>query len=424
MLSKDAITPPQSADVVIIGGGIIGISTALTLSRAGVKAVVLEKGQISAEQSSRNWGWVRTLGREPAEIPIALRASSLWAELQSKIDVGYRRNGLLYLERTERDHAGHQAWLSSVSDYGLNARMLGSKEIREMVPGAQRSWHAALYNSEDGVANPLVATKRIADLARDIGTGIFENCAARGLERSAGAVSAVITEAGTIKASTVLIAAGAWSRLFCGNEGIEFPQLKVRGSVLRTAPFDAGFAVGLNGVDFTCSKRPDGGYTISRLSSTLADVVPDSFRLMGKFWKAWLNNRMFIRVHVGRRFFEEAAIPRRFSKTEETPFERCRVLDPCPHSKMLGGAWKHLTEAIPVFQKARVIQSWGGYMDVTPDAMPVISAVNQIPGLYLSSGFSGHGFGIGPAAGEATAELILGNPTKVDLAAFSMARFH
>lgn len=63
-------------------------------------------------------------------------------------------------------------------------------------------------------------------------------------------------------------------------------------------------------------------------------------------------------------------------------------------------------------------------MDVTPDAMPVISAVNQIPGLYLSSGFSGHGFGIGPAAGEATAELILGNPTKVDLAAFSMARFH
>jgi glycine/D-amino acid oxidase-like deaminating enzyme len=414
---------PKSVDVAIIGGGIIGVSAARALAAAGQRVAVFEKGTVGAEQSCRNWGWVRTLGRTPEELPLALRANTLWEELQRTVDVGFSRNGLLYLQRTDAEAAEHAAWCKQANALGADARLLSTAEVSRMTPGATRSWKGALYSQMDGVANPLVASRKIADLAQDAGVEIFEQCAVRGLQRNAGRVSAVVTERGEVRAQAVLVAAGVWSRLFCGNEGVDFPQLKVRGSVIRTEPMDAGFTVGLNGQDFTCCKRPDGGYTVSRLASTLADVVPDSFRLIGKFWRAWMENRMFIRVNFGKRFFEEAMIPRSFGVNGPTPFEKCRVLDPKPHDRMLRGAWAELQQVFPSFRTARIAQTWGGYMDVTPDAMPVIAPLASVPGLYLSSGFSGHGFGIGPAAGEATADLILGNTPKVDLAPFNFERF-
>src|SRR5690606_13971889 len=255
------------------------------------------------------------------------------------------------------------------------------------------------------------------------GADIREHCAVRGIERSAGRVTAIVTELGRINTSTVLIAAGAWSRLFCGNLGADFPQLKVRGSVLRTTPIDAGLTAAINGKRFTCRKRADGGYTVSQFGASMADVVPDSFRLMSKFLRAWLANNAFVKVRFGKRFFEELAIPRRFALDDVSPFERCRVLDPAPSAGAIATSWLRLTAAFPVFNAARIAHAWGGYIDVTPDALPVMSQVDGIPGFYLASGFSGHGFGIGPAAGELMADLILGRTPRVGIQPFRLARF-
>ncbi|MFC4276446.1 NAD(P)/FAD-dependent oxidoreductase [Achromobacter aloeverae] len=422
----DACPPPRlpaAVDVAIIGGGIVGISAAYALARAGVRVAVFEKGTLACEQSSRNWGWVRTLGRDLPEVPLALRANQLWQDIQALADVGFRRNGMLYLQETQDDAAGHQSWLDGAKSHGVDARMLDSHAVRQLLPPSRRPWTGAMYSPTDGVAEPHLATAAIARLTRAAGGLIYENCAARGVERSAGRVSALVTERGTVATPAVLVAAGAWSRLFCGNLGADFPQLKVRGSVLRTEPIDAGLDVAINGKDFTCRRRADGGYTVSQFGASMADIVPDSFRLLPHFLRPWLANNSFVRLRFGKRFFEELAIPRHFAQDQVSPFENHRMLDPRPSAHGIALAWKRLRHAFPVFEHARIAHSWAGYIDVTPDAMPVMDAVPGLPGLYLASGFSGHGFGIGPAAGEAMAQLIRGQTPGVDLHPFRFDRY-
>jgi glycine/D-amino acid oxidase-like deaminating enzyme len=339
------------------------------------------------------------------------------------VDVGFRRSGILYLQETPEDAQAQQAWLDSARTYGLQAEMLGKAALQPHLPPTTRPWTGALYSASDGVAEPQIATQGIAALTRQAGGRIIENCAVRGVEQAAGRVCGVVTERGSVKAQAVVLAGGAWSRLFCGNLDIGFPQLKVRGSVLRTTPLETGPAAALNGKDFTCRKRADGGYTVSQFGASMADIVPDSFRLMGKFFKAWMANNTFVKLRFGRRFFEELAEPRKFGLDRVTPFERCRVLDPQPSRAGVEQAWNRLVGAFPAFGSASIAQSWAGYIDVTPDAMPVMDAVDALPGFYLAAGFSGHGFGIGPAAGELMADLVRGNTPRADARPFRLARF-
>ena len=414
---------PAAVDVAIVGGGIIGISTAYALARAGLRVAVFEKGTLACEQSSRNWGWVRTLGRDLPEVPLAQRANQLWQEIQATVDVGFRRSGMFYLQENDADAAGHQAWIDGARAHGVDARLLDNRMLRKMLSSTGRAWTGAMYSPTDGVAEPQLATRGIASLARAAGAHILEGCAVRGVERSAGRVSALLTERGRVATQAVLVAAGAWSRLFCGNLGADFPQLKVRGSVLRTTPLDTGPLAAINGKDFTCRKRADGGYSVSQFGASMADVVPDTFRLMPHFFSAWRANSSFVRLRFGKRFFEELKIPRHFPADRVSPFERHRVLDPSPSRRGVEQAWRRLVQAFPAFRAARIAQSWAGYIDVTPDAMPVMDAVPGLPGLYLASGFSGHGFGIGPAVGEAMAQLIQGQTPAIDLHPFRYGRY-
>ena len=157
---------PPAVDVAIIGAGIIGVSTAYALAQAGVRVAVFEKGAVACEQSSRNWGWVRTLGRELPEVPLALRANQLWGQIQDRIDVGFRRSGILYLQESDADAAGHQAWIDGARAYGIDARLLGSREARGLLPQTARNWTGAMYSANDGVAEPQLAAPAIAALAR------------------------------------------------------------------------------------------------------------------------------------------------------------------------------------------------------------------------------------------------------------------
>ncbi len=109
---------------------------------------------------------------------------------------------------------------------------------------------------------------------------------------------------------------------------------------------------------------------------------------------------------------------------EASPFEYCRVLDPKPSTQLSNTALANLKKAFPVFEKAEIAQRWAGYIDVTPDAVPVIDAIDSIPGFHIATGFSGHGFGIGPAAGRLMADIVTGKPPIVDRKNFRFSRFH
>jgi len=407
---------PAKVEVVVIGGGIIGASTALSLAERGISVALCEKGQIAGEQSSRNWGWCRKMGRDPAEIPLAVESLRLWERMNARInaDTGFRKRGIVYLCENAKDTAHYEEWLKRAQGFEIDSRLVAGGEIERLLPGSSRAWTAALYTPSDGCAEPEMATPAIANAAQRAGAAVVEQCAARGIETSAGAVSGVVTERSVIRCGQVVLAGGAWSSLFCNNLGIRFPQLKILGSVMRTAPIAGAPEPAAGATNFAFRKRLDGGYTIAQRNANIAEIVPDSFRFLGDFLPSLMQQWHEIRIRVGRRFLEEWNMPKHWALDAVTPFEKTRILDPEPSLSALEEGGRYLREAFPAFRGMRVVERWAGLIDVTPDAVPVISSVPSLPGFFIASGFSGHGFGIGPAAGHLMADLVTGATPIVD----------
>lgn len=422
------ITPdaqlPARVDVVIIGGGIIGASTALELSERGLKVLLCEKGEIAGEQSSRNWGWVRISLRDPREIPLMAKAIAIWEGLDARTgyETGYTKTGIVWPAQTRRKAAEYQRWATNLTALGIDCPMLSPREVDSLYPGHQMPAKPALFAPIDGRAEPQLATSAIARAARDRGCAIMTNCAVRSLDIAAGRVAGVITEKGPVACDSVVIAGGAWSRLFAGNAGIYLPQLKVLSSVMRTSPVE-GPEITIHGLGFALRKRADGGYTVVAGTGSIADIVPDTLRLAWPFLPALKSEFGNLRLRLGREWVEQARIPRTWSPAQESPFERCRTLDPTPDAKALKAGWIEAQRAFPALARASVVQSWAGMIDVTPDAIPVISPVDDVTGLFMATGFSGHGFGIGPAAGCLMADLVAGTTPLVDPHDYRLSRF-
>jgi glycine/D-amino acid oxidase-like deaminating enzyme len=229
---------PASADVVVIGGGIIGCATAYYLARKHLSVAVVEKGYVACEQSSRNWGWCRQTGRDTRELPLIKQSLMLWAGLNEAIgaDTGFRRSGLLYVTKDPAEVARWEDWLEHARQYQIHTQLLSAAEARGLMPGCEEEWRAGLCTPSDGRAEPKNATSAIAEAARGLGVTFHQGCAARCLDTKAGAISSVVTEKGTVRARAVLCAAGAWSSVFFRRHGLDLPQLSVRASVLRTEP--------------------------------------------------------------------------------------------------------------------------------------------------------------------------------------------
>ena len=152
-------------------------------------------------------------------------------------------------------------------------------------------------------------------------------------------------------------------------------------------------------------------------------MTPDTLRFLRQFLPAAKAERRGLRLRLDRRFVDEARTPKRWALDRPSPFETTRTLDPDPVPSINGAAQRSLAELFPIFRNAPVQQHWAGMIDVTPDAVPVISEIEDVPGLVVATGFSGHGFGIGPGAGRLAAELATGRPTVVDPAPFRFSRF-
>ena len=416
---------PARAAAVIIGGGIIGTCTALELAERGIDTVLVEKGEIAGEQSGRNWGWVRQMGRDKREIPLIIEAMKLWRGINARIsaDTGFNQCGIAYLAETDQEIATRQAWLNDCArPHQLSSHIIGGKAVANLLPGATRPFKGALYTPDDGRAEPQMAAPAIANGARAAGARIFTNCAARGIETTAGRASAVVTEHGTIACDSVVLAGGAWSRRFCGNTGVALKQLSVINSVQRTAPMQLDLGPSISTGKFAARKRADGGYTIAHRHLSVADIVPASFRLGLDFLPALRMDWSGLKLRLGQRFIDEARLARHWQLDQVSPFEHVRVLDPDPVTSILDEAFASLKQYFPDFQDATIAERWAGCIDATPDAVPVISAVDQVPGFFLATGFSGHGFGLGPGVGKLMAEIITGEPPCVDPEPFRYSR--
>ncbi|SNB76741.1 Glycine/D-amino acid oxidase [Arboricoccus pini] len=417
---------PATSDVVVIGGGIVGTSTTLALARRGISVTLCEKGHIAGEQSSRNWGWVRKMGRDRREVPLVISALRLWEGMNELVggETGFRRTGILYACETDEALAVRETWADEVArPYQLDSRLISGKELEELTPGMTRKLKGALYTKSDGRAEPQKAAPAIARGARAMGATVLQQCAVRGVETTGGRVSGVVTEKGRIACNAVVLAGGAWSRLFSGSLGITLPQLKVLSSVLRTAPLDGGPETAMWTSRYAYRKRLDGGYNIADGNSNIHPLVPDTFAFFAKFLPALKHEWGAIQLRLDDRFMTELRMPKKWDLDKATPFEQTRTLDPTPIKKLPDTALGRLAEDFPVFKGAKVEQHWAGLIDVTPDAVPVISPVDSLPGFFIGTGFSGHGFGIGPGAGALLADLVTGATPLVDPSDFRLSRF-
>lgn len=416
---------PAEAEAVVIGGGIVGVSAAYFLARKGVRVALVEKGQVGAEQSSRNWGWCRLHGRSLPEVPLARESLAIWGSLsrEAGLDLGYRQAGLLAVSDNPAEVAYWEAWLERTRDFQLDGRILRPADLAAMLPNATGArWAGGLYSPTDAVAEPAKAAPAIAEAARALGATIHQNCAARGMETTGGRVSGLITEAGRIRTSAILCAGGAWTSMFCRRHGIALPQAGVFAAAARTSAGPEVNGGGITTDTYAFRRRDDGAYTVAIAGGGRVELTPQNILYAMKFLPLFLKRRRKVRFRLGTSFLRGPEGFARWPLDRPSPFEATRVLDPPANGELIERAMAHFRADYPVLKDLRVEEAWGGLIDSTPDARPVISAVDALPGFHVAAGFSGHGFGMGPGGGRLAADLITGATPVVDPTPFRYAR--
>lgn len=416
---------PESADVVIIGGGIVGVSTTWFLARQGVNVVLCEKGHIAGEQSGRNWGWVRQQLRDTREMPMIVESLNIWRRLAADIgdDVGFHEQGVMIAAHDDKEAERFAEWIKTSDEYGVETRLLEGDRLDGLVRGAAVRWKGVLHTPSDGRAEPHKAGPAIARAAAREGATILAGCAVRGVETAAGRIAAVVTEHGVIRTPVVCCAAGAWTSMFCRSLGITVPQLKVRGTVARTVPCENVLDGNLYSRHIALRRREDGGYTVAHGTILDHPITPSTFRFGFKYIPALLMELQNLHLSIGREFVEEWNTPKQWALDAASPFEKTRVLNPKPSERALKGIRRNLGEVFPQLAGTELAEAWAGMIETTPDVIPVIDEAETLPGFFIATGFSGHGFGIGPGAGKAIAGLLTGTDSGIPLDEFRLSRF-
>jgi glycine/D-amino acid oxidase-like deaminating enzyme len=416
---------PAHADAVVIGGGIIGVFAAYYLARRGLSVTVVEKGRIGAEQSSRNWGWCRQQNRDARELPMASRSLELWERFAEETgeDTGFHRCGLLYLSNDEDEIARWARWRDFARTAGVTTHMLSGREANERGRDTGRAWKGGVFSPGDGTADPAKAAPSVAAALMKLGGTVLQNCAARGIELEGGRVSGVVTEAGTIKTRVAVFAGGAWASSFCRQLGIRFPQATVRQSIVRVSGVAGHLPDALHTARVSITRRSDGSYNLAISGRGRVDPTAQLMRFAPQFLpmfaKRWRN--VFPGGLEGIRAGHETLA--RWRLDAPTPMERMRILDPKADAAAVKQTYRRAVELMPALGQTGIASAWAGFVDSTPDGVPGIGEVPEIPGFILAAGFSGHGFGIGPGAGHLIADLVTGDEPIFDPAPYNPARF-
>lgn len=369
----------MQAEVIIVGGGIIGCAAAYHLAKEGVSVLVLEGSpHIGNGGSTRNGGGVRQSGRDPWELPLVMYAiQNLWPKLSDMLDtnVEYYQHGNLRLGSTPAHEKILQGLTDRAAACGLDVRMISGDEARRINPYLSDVVTCASWCPTDGHANPLMATMGYYKMARRLGAHFISDEKVVELRKIKGAVRQVVTASGNVyEGDKVILAAGYESRFIASTVGIDIPMQPVLLETLVTEAVAPMFwqMLGTADADFYGHQTEHGSFVFG------------------------LNSGL-----------EPFAKPGR----------------PVSSSIAASAACRGILHYFPSLQEIKVVRTWAGWMDACADHVPVISTVEEVPGLILACGFTGHGFGIAPAVGLVLSQLATGQETAVDLSALRYDRF-
>jgi sarcosine oxidase, subunit beta len=383
MQRTSEIVSPHQTDVVVIGGGISGAAAAYELARSGAKVALLEKGQLASMASGWTLAGVRQSGRHPAELPLAQAAVARWAELARELDadVEYRREGNLRLARTPEDVPVIQSIVAEQQALGLDLVFLpDNTAVREVAPALAETVLAASFCPTDGHANPVAAVQAFAAAAQRHGAEIRTETSATAITVAGGKVQGVYTDDGTIAADAVVVAAGVYTPRLCAPLGLDLPIEIGHVSVVQTVAVPPLITQVLGVASADLALRQEVGGRVR-------------FTGGGTPW------------------------PHEFDALADG---NDPVMPPAAH---VAAALSRATEVLPALAAAPLARVWGGLLDMTPDALPVIERVPEVEGLVVAAGFSGHGFCLGPVTGEIVRDLVQRGTTAYPIAPFRSGRF-
>lgn len=416
--STATVAATEPADVAIVGGGIVGCSTALELARAGLRVAVFERGQPNAEQSSRAWGFVRQQGRHPAEIPLAAEANALWREMTERHGVpatGFETGGILTPAETAEDEARILAAHEDAKGFGLPTRILSAADLRQRLPELAGSWRGALLTEGDGYAEPALASATIAQAAAAAGVRFHAGTPVLGVSFKAGAVEGVQTPAGLCRAGSVLLANGVGAAGLGRRIGLAMPVQVVRSTVGRTVAAKPFTRLAMWGPRVAYRPRPDGSFVIGNGYRGVGgdyDITPNSFRQLRHFLPAYRRNWRLLRLSLGREFLAQL----RATGTATAP-------EPPTNRAKLAHNLSAFRALFPHLGALELERAWAGRIDLTPDVIPIMDRPWADRALYIAAGFSGHGFALGPSVGRQMALWITRGRPALDLSPFRLSRF-
>jgi len=369
-----------TADVVIVGAGIMGVSTAYHLARRGAgRIVVVERDDVCSGSTALASGGIRHQYANRIGVELTRQSIETYERFEDEfgVDPDFRQHGYLILVTTEAEQGQAERNVALQQSLGVDVRLLSPDETRRRFPYlATDDLRGATYSPRDGYADPYLATTAIAARARDLGVTIRTGCEVVGFARTPGGVEGVVTRDGPLSAPIVVIATGAWSGVVGTLAGIDIPVRPLRRSKFITAPLS--FDKIPTATPFVID--PHLGISLRREGAGI---------LLG----------------IGRR--EEAGS---FSTALDWSLAEPLV--------------ERVVRRAPMLADAQLMRTWTGLYEMTPDQTGIVSAVPGVAGLYIIAGFSGHGFMHGPIAGQLMAELITdGRATTVDTAPLALERF-
>ncbi|MBA3450496.1 MAG: FAD-binding oxidoreductase [Chloroflexia bacterium] len=375
----------DSADVVVIGGGISGAAAAYELARAGAKVTLLEQGSLASMASGWTLAGVRQSGRHPAELPLATAAVTRWGQLSEELgaDVEYQRQGNLRLARTAEEVPRIENIVAEQRALGLDLTFLpDNASVRNIAPAIAESVLAASFCPTDGHANPIATVQAYARSAGRHGATIRTDTTVTsiGIDARSGRVRSVRTTNGAFAADTVVVAAGVHTARLLAPLGIDLPIAVGHVAVVQTVPLPPliGQVLGVATADFAGRQEVGGRFRLTGGGTPW----PHDLDILAQGYDSVL-----------------------------------------PSAGHIAAALARGIEILPVLAAARVAQVWGGLLDMTPDALPVIERIPEIDGLIVAAGFSGHGFCLGPVTGQILRDLALSGDTDFPIAPFQRDRF-